>query len=365
MGATNVQIETQVGSVSAVAGRLVSVVMSDERWLPERQVQPSTRTARYDGVIRYEPDWVIVIENKPWSASINPVQADPNVGTFEGTVDPLGIGLVWRELVSAMSSLVERQLISGAERLMTEDFLEFVDEHFGYLNPYSTLQVCKDNPYLLQKRCKAIMESIAPGRVYHKRGYEDYFELPTGAARQVYLFPQVVEEGEWSLSLTIWPADTVTQARDFFHGLDETAFFGLQRNGWQLKPNLHFAFIQRHIHWAETRLEIGEYIRYWRELQNTIRQYRREEFGALFDGLRRDGLISDHDLGVLRQQFIDTNKPSINVCPGVQVHHEWDRSEAMRLDGPAQLRRDVLRLVEAALAAWHQRLPPAQAATPA
>lgn len=80
--------QTQVSTISKSRGRLLSVLLSDETWTPTRELQFSARGARYDGVITYglesnehsaaDVTWIIVIENKPWSAAIWEGQSNPS-----------------------------------------------------------------------------------------------------------------------------------------------------------------------------------------------------------------------------------------------------------------------------------------------
>lgn len=60
----------------------------------------------------------------------------------------------------------------GAEGMIVQDFLEFVDTEFAYLNPYTSLAVCKDNDYLLTRRCDAAMEELALEHVTYKQGWK-------------------------------------------------------------------------------------------------------------------------------------------------------------------------------------------------
>lgn len=41
-----------------------------------------------------------------------------------------------------LSRLMERELVSGAERLLISDFIDLVEKHFPLIGPYSTLARC-------------------------------------------------------------------------------------------------------------------------------------------------------------------------------------------------------------------------------
>ena len=77
--ANEVEIQTQKNAVPQTTGRLVSVMMTDETWIPEGDVVASDRGARYDGILSFDPLWIIVIENKPLSHNIWEEQVHPNL----------------------------------------------------------------------------------------------------------------------------------------------------------------------------------------------------------------------------------------------------------------------------------------------
>ncbi len=161
-----VEIQTQKSTVPQTTGRLISVVMTDETWKPEGDVVASDRGARYDGILSFDPLWIIVIENKPsshdiWEELVHPSLPDGH----EIEIDRTAIVLRWRNVVERLTALVAANILHGAERMIVDDFLQFVDEHFSYLNPYRTFGQCKNFRPLLERRCRNVLEDVAPGRV--------------------------------------------------------------------------------------------------------------------------------------------------------------------------------------------------------
>jgi hypothetical protein len=71
------KLYTQKSSVPQSTGRLVSALMTDESWTPENAIRNSDQGARYDGVLCFDPAWIIVIENKPYSKNIWAEQVNP------------------------------------------------------------------------------------------------------------------------------------------------------------------------------------------------------------------------------------------------------------------------------------------------
>jgi hypothetical protein len=163
-------IETQVSAIGQEEGTLVSILLTDEHFTPENAIRASERGARYDGVIYFPPDWILVIENKPFSANVWEGQLAPSLPQGSSIrVEMTLVDIPWRLLIDRLNSLLERKLVNGSECLLVEDFLEFVDGNFSYLNPYGSFSQCKGRKYLLEKRCAAVLESIAKGNVTRRK----------------------------------------------------------------------------------------------------------------------------------------------------------------------------------------------------
>jgi hypothetical protein len=80
--------------------------------------------------------------------------------------------------------------------------------------------------------------------------------------------------------------------------------------GWQIRPNLHFSHVQKHVVWASTDLPVSEYLDYFRENPNEIGRANLAkvplaELIARWTSLR---LISASDAGKLQRAFGETQR---------------------------------------------------------
>lgn len=354
--------QTQVTRISQTKGRLVSIAITDaDRPQPPVNVKDSDRGARYDGVLSFKPDWIFVLENKPHDAYGDDAnrQMHPNLGAnSEVVVEPVGIKLSWREIIERLVALLQRQLVQGAEWAIVDDFLGFVDECFPHLNPFTTLDICKDNEHLLGKRCRNIMEQMKLGDVSDHKGWKPGIKLNSGAMREVSLYPEDCEIKEWRITLGMSPGDTVTQARKFFGSVKETEFLSLVDRGWTIAPNLHFAFMSTNLVWASRAMPLGDYITFWLNSFDLIRRETRDErgFRDLFQSLCEKGLISEDNISELESKFTNTNRNHVNICPGLNLSYCWPRNDACELDKKGKLVDDVKSRVLEALATWNQTL---------
>lgn len=143
--------------------RLISIIISDKKLYADKEVTPSSRGARYDGVLVYDPSWLLIIENKPDINNIWLEQLDPNVAE-DIEIEEKPVSLSWSSIITRLSSLVEKDYIDGLEKVLLEDFFEFIDKEFPQLNPFYKFAVCKDNKYLLTKRCISIWSKYRWGK---------------------------------------------------------------------------------------------------------------------------------------------------------------------------------------------------------
>lgn len=351
LGSQLTTIESQVQSINQDNGRLVSIVLTNENWMPSGFVKASERGARYDGVIYYAFGWILVIENKPNSWNISEKQLNPNIPKgSEITIDPKSICLNWREVIEQLSSLLERGLIHGAEALLVLDFIDFIDKNFSYLNPYTSFRICKDNKYLLKRRCISVMEKIAPGKVKYHRGWKGFIEIE-GPVRTIDLYPEVFENGEWRIVLAMYPGATMTQAREFLNKLRKKEFLGLQEKGWKIAPDLHLSFRAANIA-TRTKKSLEEYILYWQTEKRLISQVQRNNFITLFQKLKDENLISEEDIPKLEEQFINSKRQTLNICPGLALYYSWSKPKAIELDSQDRFEEEVRFRIQEAIVTW-------------
>jgi len=240
-------IKTQVWSrtkeeLGSQNGRLVSVLLTDEKLKIEHRVARTDRVGVYDGIIRYKPEWIFVIENKP---DCRNVWVEQLSSTFNESFDieDKPVVLRWQEIITRISVLKENELVQGSDASLLEDFLDFVSDQFPELNPYERFSLCKGDTYLLTRRCISIMEESKLGPVNYHRGWHYYIETAdTPGIKEITIFPERLPDGEWEIRLELYPGDTINQSRQFYSSLRLKEFAELTQKGWEIRPNLHFAF---------------------------------------------------------------------------------------------------------------------------
>ncbi len=205
-----------------------------------------------------------------------------------------------------------------------------------------------------QERCKAILETIAPGKVrYWPSGGDYHIELPRGGgAWWVYL-------RRWHhgyIAICIYPGNNMSQAQAFFKRAVRQEFLGLVSKGWKIRPGLTLNYISRFLSMQGNMLSLEQYFDYW--ASEEIRQVRREDngFEDLSQQLRVRRLIGARDQRDIKKEFIGAKRDFMNVCPGFELVFGWRRAEANRLDRDEQFVEAVRGRANEALGTWGQSL---------
>lgn len=352
-------IDTQVSNLPTDGVTdLVAVMMTDNNWTEELEVRRRNCGARYDGVIQVG-SVVLTIENKPCSQNIWKEQINPSLPKESGiNVYKKGIVLYWANIINMLTAALSRNLLGHCENALIRDFLSFIQENFPLLNPYHNLEICKGNDILLNLRCKNIMEKIAPDSISYHRGSNYYLEVTPGAVKQIYLRYRSEDQ---VIYISLYPGDTMSQAKELYNGLDIERLVAMQSQGWKIYHNLHFSHIQKHVYWSESAIEVKDYVIYWKKHPDKIVQVNRGKttlFNQYFDEILALNMIRKEDAKALEELFNQTLRNHIRPCPGLSLEYNWPLAEASRLDGDDKFVDEVKTRIQEAFNAWHQTFIP-------
>lgn len=330
---------SQIGNLRADEGRVLSILLTNREWDGEVDIQPSDRTPVYDGVVHYAEQWVFAIENKPYG-DVREEQLHPNVEDSEGLdVDPRLVVLVWKDLIRRLHAPGESGWLDYTQQQLVDDFLRYAQDEFPEINPYPTLKHCGDDLDKLDRRCEDLMQELAPHRVDTRR-WGSYIRVPELDAAKVVLVSAEESNGSWEIDLALHPGDTVSQARSLYSRVEVDNLLALT-DDWDCAPNLHFAHMSKNLVYPSPEISLKRYLEFWREHQDWIRQVKEEKFDGLLDLLERNGLLTETDRDDFETEFMETDRSTVNVCPGVSLHYRWGRSEALELDASDRLVEEI------------------------
>ena len=356
-------IHTQVGNTNAMFSELddykvLSVIISDDRLEEESKVINSERNAVYDGVIFADPGWLIIIENKPsrdniWLEQLNPALKE------EANIIERPCALSWRDLIERLNMLIINKVLTGLELKLVEDFLQFVDQEFSNINPYTRFNVCKDNDHLLEKRCvdllnQLIIDGEQANAIPH-RGWKYYVNSNRRTVKQIALGAEVTGD-DWSITLYLYAGDTMSSSKITYNQLNYDQLLKLREYGFTMFSNFHLSYRSSNLFWSAEQMPFERYVEYWLQHAQNLKQIKREQFEQKFVEYEQIGLTSVNDRNALQEKILDKKYPTLNICPGFGILFTWTKEQAIALDDQNQFLPDLKEKIQLAFEALGDRI---------
>ena len=293
----------------------------------------SDRGQVLDGIIRYGDEIVVVLESKLDGPGDDRQARNINLYGQPVKFDPQIRRISWRDVLATFTDLAneKRGLISGAERMILNDFLDFVDKNFSRLGPFKTLARYAAEPSRVRRRLHAILREVLRS---------DGVALPGTHYAVITAYLEYDEDRQ--VKLRMYPADTLEQANVFYNrpnAVERTLV--LEQEGWTIRPNFHFGFMAKGFDRTNTDLRLAEYLRYWQLNIKNTGLVGREVWNAYWDKLVKAKIAEPADRDQFDHDFTNTGRQSATPRPGIQCTFAWHLDEAERLDSGEQLAKAV------------------------
>lgn len=302
-----------------------------------------------DGIVRYGDRLVLVIESKLGGPS--ETQQHERINSYGQPVEFSGppVELAWREWLAALSDLLDRDLVGGAERELVSDFLSMVDAYFPRLGPFNSLRQCAGHASRINRRLGRLMDGLRNTDT----GLSMLDLSDRGAVKRAYLVFGESGAERPRIALELYPGDTLTQAKALYgRGGAVDRLLALSDEGWNLSPNLHFSFMATGVLWlGPTDWDIEEYLRYWQHHIDDLGQIPKDQMEAFWKRIVADGLADPERRCDFESRFVRSRRDHVNPCPGLLATYEWRLDIAERLDDEGRLEQEVLDHVNQVLVA--------------
>jgi hypothetical protein len=321
---------TGVRSGEAIPG--ISVLLAPDAAPVIAPIANSDRQQVLDGIVTYGSDLVVVIENKiglgMGERQVTQINLHGSPVKFEET--PRSVS--WQHLLGEFSDLIERDLVSGTERLLISDFFELVEEYFPLIGPYSTLARCGDKRFRVERRLDTILGQVA-GTVDSKdTGGRDL----SGTDKIAMAWLRFADDNS-AVCLRMYPGDTLTQSRKFYEDrLAVDAVLALRSDGWRVAPNFHWGFMATGYAWAKTPLPVERYCAYWVNEIGATRELNRPEWETYWVKLEAAHIVEAAGKVAFDAAFTRSQRQKMHPRPGLFCEYRWSLSDAERLDTHAK-----------------------------
>lgn len=332
--------------------RLVSVFLTPDTEPVDisPEITEIDRGQRFDGVLRFDPDLVVVLESKVcrrWARRDGKRVAELNLG---GThfVQQRTFVLRWHDLLESWWRLVELGVLAPAEQAIVSDVLAYAHQDFGQLLPYGTLRRVGADPVRRKWRMRSLLAEASG--VDTERAGLVHVRLDTalgvGSLQRAALEVEGAasdtggEAGE-RLTLHLWPGELKAQAEQLYAGgraerLCEL-LSGLDGEHWRVQPQPLLGFRNAPVRtrvYLTCELDPGEYARRWQgeDWKRVGAHHRNHVREDLWPWLLERGYASQQDSERIEPFLRALGRRFAHLRPSMHVSRSWKWAEAERLD---------------------------------
>jgi hypothetical protein len=376
MQATNIvdPSEENVMAGQVQRGRLVSVFLTPdtEPFEIASEITDIDRGQRFDGVLRFDPDLVVVLESKVcrrWARRNGHRVAELNLGGARFGERRTSL-LRWHDLLESWWRLVELGVLSPAEKAIVQDVLSYAHEDFAQLLPFGTLRRVGTDPVRRKWRMRSLLQE-ATGLTPERAGLV-HVRLDTALGVNSLQRAALDVEDE-RLTLHIWPGELKQQAEHLYAGANAEQLCELldeEDGGWLVEPQPVLGFRNAPVRtrvYLSCVLDPDEYARRWQgqDWKRVGAHHRNHIATDLWPWLLERGYASPEDEVRLDPFLRALGRRFAHLRPSMHVARSWSWSEAERLDDEGRLPAEVHRALNRVLELLDEPQLPARLQPPA
>jgi hypothetical protein len=330
-------------------GRLVSVFLTPDIEPPEiaEEVTDTDRGQRFDGVLRFDPELVVLLESKVcrrWALRNGHRVAELNLGGVHFAERRTCL-LRWHDLLESWWRLAEIGVLSPAEQALVQDILSYAHQDFGQLLPFGSLRRVGRNPTRRKWRLRSLLReatAIEPERIglVHVR-----LDIALGA---VSLQRAALDIDDERLTLHLWPGELKPQAEHLYAAghAERLCELAEQEEHWHVDPQplLGFRNAPRRTRvYLTCTLAATDYARRWQgEDWAYVGSHHREKIKSeLWPWLLKRGYASARDSERLDPFLHALGRRFAHLRPSMHVSRSWSWAEAEKLDDAGLLAGEI------------------------
>jgi hypothetical protein len=347
-------------------GRLVSVYLTPDFEPPviDEEVTDTDRGQRFDGVLRFDPELVVLIESKVcrrWARRNGHRVAEVNLPGVRFTERRTCV-LRWHDLLESWWRLAEIGVLSPAEQVLVQDILTYAHQDFAQLLPFGSLRRVGKDPTRRKWRLRSLLREatgIQPERVglVHVR-----LDTALGATS---LQRAALDIDDQKLTLHLWPGELKPQAEQLYTAGRAERLSELHESAgpWRVEPQPLLGFRN-----APTRtriyltctLDAATYARRWQgEDWSHVGAHHRDKIHTeLWPWLLQRGYASPPDAERLEPFMHSLGRRAVHLRPSMHVSRSWPFAEAEALDDAGLLVGEIHEAVNRVLGVLEE--PPVQ-----
>lgn len=337
--------------------KLISILISDERLIESSEINNNERQAIYDSVLLCKPNLLFIVENKPNILNLWEKQLSPNVRkSLDVEIDKIPCSVSWSEIINIFNNLLDKNELTNLEKRLLSDFINYIDYYWPELNPYTYLKSCKGNEILINKRCRNLLSSISINGVFklteYHRGWGNFIRSGKSTVTQIKI-DYIEKLGRKYIKLDMVTGDTQISSKETYKSLDVEKLKQLMSNPTiKVSNNFHYQFMNENLIYFEGKVDVIDYVNFWRSNQHLLSQIKREQNEKRysfeeFNNIMIDaGIIKVSELENFEKEVISRKYSRLNVCASFVIYKYWTLEEAIELDSRNAFAASISQAIE-------------------
>ena len=345
-------------------GRLVSVFLTPDFEPPEivQEITDTDRGQRFDGVLRFDPELVVLIESKVcrrWARRNGHRVAEVNLGGVRFAERRTCV-LRWHDLLESWWRLSELGVLAPAEQVLVQDILVYAHQDFAELLPFGSLRRVGADATRRKWRLRSLLREatgIQPERVGLVHVRLDH------ALNARSLQRAALDIDDQRLTLHLWPGELKPQAERLYSSRRAERLAELDESDgpWRVQPQPLLAFRnapQRVRAYLTCTLDAGTYARRWQnEDWPRVGAHPRETIlPELWPWLLERGYAAPPDAERVESFMQTLGKRPAHLRPTIHVSRSWTFAEAEALDDAGRLVAEIHEAVNRVLGVLEEPL---------
>jgi hypothetical protein len=354
-------------------GQLVSVFLTPDTEPVDisPEITEIDRGQRFDGVLRFDPDLVVVLESKVcrrWARRDGKRVAEMNLGGTRFAQRRTCV-LRWHDLLESWWRLVELGVLAPAEQAIVGDVLSYAHRDFGQLLPYGTLRRVGSDPVRRKWRLRSLLAE-ASGIDTERAGLVHVrldTALGVGSLQRAALEVEGSAGGAGPsvgtrsgintrsgagerLTLHLWPGELKAQAEQLYAGGRAERLCALlsghDGDCWSVQPQPLLGFRNAPVRtrvYLTCELDPGEYARRWQgeDWKRAGAHHRSHVRDDLWPWLLARGYACERDGERIEPFLRALGRRFAHLRPSMHVSRSWDWEQAERLDDEGLLAGEI------------------------
>jgi hypothetical protein len=329
--------------------RLVSVFLTPDTEPAEAdgEVKDTSRGQRFDGVLRFDPELVVLLESKVctrWARRNGHRVGELNLGSARFAQRRTCV-LRWHDLLESWWRLVELGVLSPAERALVQDMLTYAHQDFGHLLPFGSLRRVGADPVRRKWRLRSLLRE-ATGLQPERIGLA-HVRLDT-ALGVISMQRAALDFDGQELVLHMWPGELKRQAEHLYGAghAERLAELDVDSGRWHVDPQPQLGFRNapaRTRVYLTCRLDAPTYIRRWHgEDWSYVGAHNPDTIlSELWPWLLRRRYATARDRARLEPFLRTLGRRAAHLRPSIHVWRAWPFEEATLLDDDGLLAGEI------------------------